>query len=357
MEDGTENATTDSAPVAGPRGRLTIRDIAEMTGLSRSTVSLALNGSMKLRPETKEAVRAVVERTGYRPNPSARALASRRSDTVMVLVPRLAHVFSDFYFSEALSGIMDELASADLHMLVEATTPVVKAEGRALGLYRQHAVDGALAVGNLTTDTYLQDLTEAGCPVVLVNSHLPGVPRMLAANEQGAFDAVRHLHGLGHRRVAFIRGPDSVTTAVQRTAGYFRAVRELGLDDSADLVALGYFDESSGHAATRWLLSRPGPPPTAIFTTNDLMALGALEALAEAGLDVPGDVSVFGGDDNPLARYARPQLTTLRQDMYGLGKAACRMLLNTLRDDPAEEVATFPVELVHRASCGPARRG
>ncbi|GIX44183.1 MAG: LacI family transcriptional regulator [Candidatus Sumerlaea sp.] len=337
----------------GVKRRYTIRDIAEMAGVSRSTVSLALNDSDKINAKTKERVLEIVRKVGYHPSAIARSLVRQKAGVVCVILPQIDHVVSDFYFSESLSGILEVVTRKGYHLMVEMATPEFKEQRKALSLYRQRAMDGVLCVGNLTTDTYLSDLAEAGCPVVLVNSSLPNLHQVLGANREAAYRAVAHLHSLGHTRIGHIRGSEFVTTAIHRTEGYLRAVRELGLEESDELLAQGYFDQRSGYLATKWLLSHKRRP-TAIYSVNDMMAIGAMQAIREAGLRIPQDIALFGGDDILLAQYVTPKLSTIRQNMYSIGQLACEQLFRILEGKPATLVAEVELELVIRESCGAA---
>jgi LacI family transcriptional regulator len=335
--------------------RYTIRDIAEMAGVSRSTVSLALNDSDKINARTKAKVMEIVDRVGYRPSAIARSLVRQRAGVICVILPQIGHVVSDFYFSESLSGILEVVTAHGFHLVVEMASPEFKATRKALALYRQRVMDGVLCVGNLTTDTYLIELAEAGCPVVLVNSMLGNLPAVIGANRQAAYEAVRHLARLGHKRIGHIRGSEFVTTAIHRTEGYLEAVRDLGLEQSDELLAQGYFDRESGYMATRWLLSHPRRP-TAIYSVNDMMAIGAMDAIREAGLEIPRDIALFGGDDILLAQYVKPQLSTIRQNMYLIGQLACERLFALIENKPYEGQTEVELELVIRESCGAAQR-
>jgi DNA-binding LacI/PurR family transcriptional regulator len=343
----------DSGMKRQPPKRHTIRDIAAMAGVSRSTVSLALNDSPKINAQTKAQILELIERVGYRPSQTARNLVRQSSGVICVILPQIDHVFSDYYFSESLSGIVEITTQSGFHLMVEVATDDFKRDKKALKLYRQRAMDGVLCVGNLTTDTYLIELAEAGCPVVLVNSSLPGVGQVIGANVQAAERAVKHLYDLGHRVIGHIRGSEFVTTALHRTEGYLRALDSLGLERSDDLMAQGYFDQRSGHDAMKWLLTRP-QRPTAVFATNDMMAIGAMQAIREAAMRVPEDVALFGGDDILLARYVTPKLSTMRQPMYSIGQAACEQLFKRLQGEPADDSVEIDLRLVIRESCGAA---
>lgn len=331
--------------------RYTIRDIARMAGVSRSTVSLAINDSPLINANTKAEVLALIEKVGYRPNQAARSLVRRGTCTIGVILPKLDNVIADAYFSESLSGILDTAAGRGFHLLVEVASDAFKAEEKGLKLFRQGYVDGILCVGCLTTDDYLARLFDAGCPVVLVNSCLSSVPHVIAANRDASAAAVKHLHALGHTRIAHIKASEFVTTSIHRTEGYMSGMRDLGLECSPDLMAYGYFDQKSGYQATQWLLGLP-KRPTAIFTTNDMMAIGALEAAAEVGLHVPEDLAVFGGDDIPLASYVRPPLSTFRQSMHEIGGIATEALFQQIDGKTPAPSHVIPMDLVIRESCG-----
>lgn len=334
--------------------RYTIRDIAQMAGVSRSTVSLALNDSPKINPKTKAKVMEIIERVGYRPSAIARSLVRQRAGVICVILPQIGHVVSDFYFSESLSGILDVVTAHGYHLVVEMATPEFKSGRKALALYRQRVMDAVLCVGNLTTDTYLIELAEAGCPVMLVNSVLGNLPAVIGANRQAAYRAVEHLARLGHKRIGHIRGSEFVTTAIHRTEGYLQAVKDLGLEMSDELLAQGYFDRESGYMATKWLLSH-SRRPTAIYSVNDMMAIGAMDAIQEAGLRIPEDIALFGGDDILLAQYVNPKLSTIRQNMYLIGQLACERMFQILEAGSGPSLEEVELELVIRESCGAQR--
>lgn len=334
------------------RGGYTIRDIATMAGVSRSTVSLAINNSPKINSETKQRVMALIDEVGYRPNQAARNLVHRTSKTILIILPPIDHIFSDSYFSESLSGILDVATRRQYHLMVESATDLFKRENRALGLFRQHTIDGVLVVGNLNSDTYLLDLAAARCPVVLVNSHLDGIASVVGGNFQASVRAVKHLHQLGHRRIGHIRGSTDIWSACERTNGFLQAVKELDLEFEDGLITQGYFGQRSGRDAMKQLLARDRRP-TAVFCANDMMAIGAMQAIKEADLSIPDDIALVGADDIQLGRYVTPQLTTIQQSMYSLGEGACEHLFSYLDN---KKVYTPKLEiglrLVIRQSCG-----
>jgi LacI family transcriptional regulator len=340
----------------GTEKKLTIRDIARMADVSRSTVSLALNDSPRINQATKERVLKLIEKVGYRPSALAQGLAAGRCGVVSVVVPQVDHVFSDAYFSESLSGILDAAAEADYRVAIEFASEDFVSGKRPERLFRERRTDGLLAVGALITDDYLARLDREACPVVLVNSELGDVPSVLADNVEGVVAVVHHLASLGHRAIGYIKGLDITTVGRRRDEGFRKGLELHGLPFRQDLVAFGDFSEPSGYDAMDQLLKR-GPPPPALFAANDMMAIGAARRLKEEGLIVGQDVALVGGDDAPMARYVEPPLTTLRQSMCDLGAAATRMLLERLRGgDPKPGRTVLRTELIVRDSCGAARR-
>ncbi len=299
--------------------------------MSRSTVSLALNDSDKITAKTKERVLEIVRKVGYHPSAIARSLVRQKAGVVCVILPQIDHVVSDFYFSESLSGILEVVTRKGYHLMVEMATPEFKEQRKALSLYRQRAMDGVLCVGNLTTDTYLSDLAEAGCPVVLVNSSLPNLHQVLGANREAAYRAVAHLHSLGHTRIGHIRGSEFVTTAIHRTEGYLRAVRELGLEESDELLAQGYFDQRSGYLATE-AAAKPQAAPHGYLQRERHDGDRRDAGDSRGGAAYPAGYRALGGDDILLAQYVTPKLSTIRQSMYSIGQLACEQLFRILEE-------------------------
>lgn len=332
------------------KAKYTIRDIAAIAGVSRSTVSLALNDSPKINSKTKAEIVALMEKIGYRPNQAARNLARRSSGFVCVILPHADDVLSG-RLAEVLSGITEASVSRGLYLLVQIASTEFKQHGGALRLYRQRTIDGVLCVGSLTTDNYLAELARAGCPTVIVNGEFENVPNVIANNRSAAIEAVKHLHKLGHRRIAHIRGNECVTTAVHCTEGYLRALNDLGLQARGEYDVAGLSDHQSGYEAAQCLL-RCAEPPTAIFCATDMMAIGALQAIRDSGLRVPDDVALVGGDDAMPGRFVAPAITTLHQPMYAIGRTACEQLFKLLDGHPCQTSVEMDVELVIRDSCG-----
>ncbi|MEV6583143.1 LacI family DNA-binding transcriptional regulator [Streptomyces sp. NPDC051582] len=341
-----------------PGHRPTLEAVAERAGVSRATASRVVNGGDGVRAHLVEKVREAVQELGYVPNPAARTLVTRRTGAVAVIIaePEI-RIFSDPFFSRQIRGISKELTAHDTQLvllLVEDRGDYDRIERYLAGGH----VDGALAF-SLHTDDPLPAITRrVGMPTVYGgrpgwtagSGEHGGIAYVDADNRGGAREAVRHLLDRGRRRIAHIAGPLDQTSAVDRLDGY----RDVLLDADPALIAEGDFTAAGGAGAMTALLERC-PDLDAVFAANDLMATGALRVLRERGLAVPGDVALVGFDDAELvAETADPPLTTVRQDIEGMGRLMAQLLLRTLnraqgdRAVPASVVT--PTALVRRAS-------
>ena len=325
---------------------VTIKDVARLSNVSVATVSRALNGHLNVADAVRQRVLGIAAELRYSPHHAARSLSSRRTHTIGVVLPDLHGEF----FSELMRGIDGVARERGLHLLVSSYHGHPEEQGEALRAMRGR-VDGLLVmspyVGNAD---YLRHNLTASLPAVLMNSHLPdsGYRGLSVDNYGGARSMMRHLVDSGYRRIAFIAGPDDNFDAHERLRGYRDALAE-ALPKAKPWVLAGDFDEASGHRAGRELLAA-GKRPDAVFAANDMMALGCLFALNQAGVQAPKDIAIAGFDDIPLARYVHPSLTTMRVDIPELGARALRTLLDA--PDPASPMAPIAPELIVRESTG-----
>ena len=342
-----------------------IKDLARECGVSVATVSRALNGHPEVSVETRRQVQEAAERLGYRPSQSARALVRGRSDAVGLLWDsgyETAGRRHPFLLS-LLVGLKQALNDAGRHLIL-LNVDVDRQGPRAyLDTARQFQLDGVIVMGVDDHRPALRELFESGLPCVAIDHDIAG-PRatcVTSDNRAGAVEAVRHLHALGHRRIATITGPVDLMPAVHRLKGFRQAVGELGLDLPDEYVQTGDFFMDSGYACGSRLAKLPKDRrPTAVFVAGDEMALGAMHAFADAGLDIPGDIAVVGFDDIEAAGLVRPTLTTVAQDSPALASAAVTALLTFVDDKngtarpPVGPILT-PTRLVIRQSCGGGR--
>ncbi len=323
----------------------TIRDVAKAAGVSVATVSRALNGVDKVLPDTRARVLAAAATLRFTPSGAARSLITRRTDTVGALLPDL---FGE-YFSELIRGIDQAARARRLHLLVSSSHGDASEAAAALRAMNGR-VDGLIVMSPHADAAFLAQNLPAKLPAVLVNSgvDLPGYAAYSVDNFGGAKAMTRHLVGRGFERIAFIGGPAGNHEARERRRGYKAGLRR-GVHE---IVFDGDFTEESGWAAGR-RIAQAEPRPDAVFAANDMMAIGCMAALADAGLRVPEDVAVAGFDDIPVARYLSPPLSTVRVGIADLGRRALEGLVAALEDPPAAAARreTMPTELVIRKSC------
>jgi len=320
--------------------------------VSVATVSRVLNGKEVVREETLRQVLAAAETLHYVPNVAARSLSIRRSHTVGIVLP---DVHGEF-FSEVIRGIDVAARHAGYHILVSGSHSDVGEMLEVLGAMRGR-VDGLIVMAPDVAHASLHQSLPSDLPLVLLNSTDEGRDAITIDNYGGAQAMMRHLAGLGHVHIAFIKGPAQNADARERLRGFRHAMRGLGVTATRHLELAGDFTEESGHAAALKILTL-APRPTALFAANDAMAVGALAALAEAGTAVPGEMSVAGFDDIPIARYVAPPLTTIRVDIADLGRRAFGLLLGAI-EQPAGSAAgrrdcIATTLIVRKSSCSPA---
>lgn len=338
-------------------GRPTLDEVAARAGVGRGTVSRVINGSPQVSPQAKAAVEQAIAELGYVPNRAARALVTQRTDSVALIVSESEErLFGEPFFAGIVRGVSSGLADTPLQLWLAMAQSPAERERVEHHLTAQH-VDGVLLLSLHDDDPLPALLAERGLPAVL-----GGRPaRMLAADTQlgsyvdvdnagGARLAVSHLVGIGRERVATIAGPQDMGVGVTRLAGYRQAVAEAGLSISEDLIAYGDFSEASGAGAMRTLLAAR-PDLDAVFAASDLMAAGALRVLRDAGRRVPDDVAVVGFEDSAVARQTDPPLTTVHQPVEEMGRQMARLLVATIRDEPADPpYVLLDTHLVRRAS-------
>jgi LacI family transcriptional regulator len=337
--------------------RVTIRQLARISGVSIGTVSRALNGYSDVNPATRERIMRLARELDYTPAAAARSLVTQRSHLVGVFLETgegHPDPFSNPFFYEVLVGLKYAIGAAGYDLLLFASERPGNGYGEHsfLKRARHHNVAGVVLMDVDPDDAEVRRLTRSDLPCVGVDVELvgPQTEYVISDNAAGIGMAMRHLHDLGHRRIATITGLLDTRPGADRLRAYRSEMQALGLAYRDEYVAYGDFYVESGHQAMAKLIALP-EPPTAVVAASDLMALGAIRAVAEAGGSVPNDVSVIGFDDIQLAGHVHPSLTTLRQDKAGLGAEAGRALLALIdgkADTPA--VMTLPVELVVRGS-------
>lgn len=329
-----------------------LKDVAEAAGVHISTASRALNErtASLLNPQTLERVRETAGELGYRVNGMARALKTRRSLSIGMVIPDITNPF----FPPAVRGAEDVLDRAGYSLLLSSTDNDLGKANRQVAAMLESQVGGLLLAMALRDDPLVNELRAGGTPLVLLNRTIDrgGVSAVIPDDYNGGLEAVEHLFSLGHRRLGFVGGPLSTSNGARRLASFEQTVQRLGLPEPATLETSA-FDEGGGYAAAQLLLTEH-PSVTGVVAANDLLAVGIIAAAAERGRACPADISVVGFNDMLLASRLQPPLTTIRIPQYQVGARSAELLLRLI-DDPGRRPETIQIagELIVRGSTAP----
>jgi len=333
-----------------PARRPTIADVAKSLELSKATISRALNAKGDVDPATRDRVLAEAARLGYVASSTARALSNGRSNCLGLLVPSLTWP----WMLEVLRGVADTVERSVYSLMLYTTARGPDSEQAFLSqVIPSGGIDGLILIVPEGMLPYVGQLAERGLPVVCIDDRgqHPEFPAVATTNREGGHAAAAHLASINRRRIAMINGPVEYGCDRERFDGYRQALEEAGIALEPDLVEIGDFTEEGGaQAATRLLAS--GLPFDALFAASDLMAVGAMRTLREAGRRVPDDVAVVGFDDIPAASQTHPPLTTVRQPLYEMGRAATELVMAAIRGDAIDQRLELPTSLIVRESTG-----
>jgi LacI family transcriptional regulator len=335
--------------------RVTIRDVAARSGVSMNTVSRVVNGKQDVSDDTRARVQAIIDELGFRPNGLARSLLRRQSRTI-------GHVVTDCTnpnTAQQIRVIQDVVSREGYSVVLFDTSERAERQAESLHLLEERVVDGVILTPARSQDDGLGRFVARGNRLVLLNRDVEGieVDRVAIDNRAGSYAAISHLLDLGHRRIAFVAGRRDLSTVRDRLAGYEDALRDRGIAPDPRLVCHVEIEPEAATRATRRLLAWRDRP-TAIFTYNDLMAVGALVAIRAADLRVPEDVSLVGHDDILYAPYLQVPLTTVAQPTRELAETAARLLIDRLRgnEGPPRRVVLQPRLVVRASTAAPPAR-
>lgn len=302
----------------------TIYEVSKLAGVSLATVSRVMNDSGKVTPKTREKVLAAIAELGYRPNSMAQSLASRRSNSVGILIPELHGPF----FGVMLSSVEKELRDAGKRVIITAGHSDEHKERDCIEFLLDSSCDALILHVYSVPHEYLVELNNGPVPIILMNSYVPELAEncIYLDNEHGGYIATKALLEHGHRKLAYISGPKWKMDSFKRLAGHRRALKEYGLEVDEQLIVEGDFEEASGRVAMKQLLSL-NIPFTGIVCANDEMAAGAMDTARKHGLSVPGDVSIIGYDNVNFTHYLHPKLSSIGCRISEMGQMAARCVL------------------------------
>ena len=342
------NSPSDSKTTS----RATIADVAERAGVSTATVSRVINQTGPVAEETAAQVWAAVSELKYQPNAAAKGLASRKTNTLGLLVREISTPFFTPLFRGIEAGTSEAGYSLLIHAIQKAASPAITPIHRPLG---EHNTDGLLVFASSMAEADLVDLHKRDFPLVLLHQAPPdglNIPYVTFENKSGARKLVDHLIEVhNYRRIAFLQGPEDQEDSYWRELGYREALEAHGIPFDPALVAVGGFEEKMAEISVgKWLAA--GTRIDAIFAGDDESAVGTIIALQQAGKRVPEDIAVVGFDDVHFYRYMLPPLTTVRAPVEQAGREAARQLIQLIRTGQADPLTLLPTELVVRHSCG-----
>jgi LacI family transcriptional regulator len=334
---------------------VTIKDVARRSGVSAMTVSRVINGSRSVSPATVRRVEEAIAELGYVPNRLARGLSRRKTGTIALIVPDVANPF----FTLIVRGAEDVARRAGFRIILCDTRADLALERDVIEEMIAHRVEGiAIAPVSDRSRTPLRRLAKLGVPFVLIDRAVPGIASdvVLGDSVGGAQQLVEHLISLGHRRIGMILESDDVSTARDRRRGYVQALENAGLPLDAALVVRSTVDPRGGFSGMQELL-RMEDRPSAVFTVNNLVALGAIEAVRAEGLEVPDDVALVCFDDIEYASRLYPFLTVMMQPAETFGTLGTQLLLERIdgRQPEGDRVVVLPGTFVVRRSSGAGR--
>lgn len=328
--------------------KVTIKDIAKEADVSITTVSRVLNNKPDVSPETKKKIQEVIDKLGYNPNTIARGLVLNKTYTIGLIIPDISNPF----FPEVAHGIEHKARELGYSVIFYNTNNDRKAEKYAIELMKSKRVDGIILSLSIENEKELDKLAEEKFPIVELDRKVPDshFPTVTIDNVKSAYQATRHLVELGHTRIAHITGDLGTQTGLDRLAGFKKVIEEFHLEVRDSWIQEGNYSREAGYRKMKYLLGL-WEKPTAVFAANDLIAIGAYQAVIEEDLKIPDDISIIGLDDIDMASIVRPGLTTMRFPKHELGQKAAEILIKEIENPNLERNdVILDTELVVRGS-------
>ncbi len=335
-----------------------IKDVAKRANVSITTVSHIINQTRYVSDELTDRVKKAMEELDYHPNSLARGLRSGKTKTIGLVIPDISNQF----FAEISRKIEDNGFEYGYSVILCNTDDDSQKEKSYIDVLLAKKVEGIIFISSGAESNNLEKTMDFSIPIVVVDRDIKenNYDVVLVDNSIGGFEATRYLIELGHRRIGCIGGPSPITPSAQRVAGYKRALQEAGIPVDTDLIIFGDFRYESGNKAMCALLSLP-QPPTAVFASNDMMALGAIQAVNDKGMKIPDDISVIGFDNIPFSQTISPTLTTMAQPIHEMANLVVDLLIDKIKlqrqrsraeeQKPAYKRIVLETKLIKRNSC------
>ena len=331
------------------KNNITIKDVAKKAGVSISTVSRVINDSKPVTDEVKQKVLDVIEETGYIPNPLARSLVTKRSQLIGVIVPEV----SDSFANEILNGIEEIAKMYDYEILLANTYSDKEQELKCINLLRAKQVEGIVMISWKVEKEHVDYMQRCGIPACYISKTARDydIYTVSTSNTDATYDMTKYLLDKGHEKIAFVMtSKDDTILERERLAGYEKALNENNIDLDERLIKHGTTTYEGGYKSMKEMLDE-GVVPHAAFVTGDEAAIGAINAICDAGYRVPEDISVAGFNDVKIAKMYRPKLTTVHQPLYDMGAVAVRMVIKMInKEELNEKKIELPYKIEERES-------
>lgn len=331
---------------------MSVKEIAKAAGVSTATVSRVLNGSDKVRESTAKKVMKVVDEMNYRMNHVARRMKVKQTDSLVIGL--MITDIDNPFFSSVAKGVEDVASKNKLVTMICNTNENPEKEMFFLNAMLSEKVSGAIIVPTTGNLDFFQELVKDGFPMVMVDRKPKGlkIDSVSLNNRKGGYEAVKKLIENGHRRIGIVAGIKGLSNTEDRLEGYIEALKESGIEIKDELIVYGDYIEEGGRKAITEFMSLKNPP-TAVFSSNNLMTLGCIKELYRRKLSIPDDIAIIGFDDSTWAEALIPPLTTVKQPGYELGVNAAELLIKRLRNGDSNRIdVVLNPELVIRESCG-----
>lgn len=331
---------------------VTIKTIAEICGVSTTTVSMVINNkSANISKKTRERILKVIEELNYEPNQVARSMVTKRTNNIALLIPDIGNPF----FADIAKGVERTCSENGFHVFLCNTDMKKDVEEEYIRVLRRRYVDG-MVISTQNTEEYIpifEELIKDDYPFVFIERYInkmPNIPGVFAKNEEGAYGITEHLIRLGHTNIGFITGPLVTSNARFRLEGYKKALQAAGLPVNPSLIKNGDYKVEGGYRAARELLAE-GTEITALFASNDLMAFGAYKAFREAGWSIPEHISIVGFDNIEMQGVIEPKITSMEIPAYDMAVQATRILLSLIEGKtPEERKVYYSLKLIDKGS-------
>lgn len=324
----------------------TIKDVAKRAGVAISTASYALNGHDKIKGATRERVLQAAKELNYRKNGLARDLKMSKTNTIALILSDLVGPF----YSELIRGVQELVLEKGYDLIV--CSSYGDESSTAAKFLRETRVDGVILLAHNIKSDFIRESAREGFPIIVLDRYLTDNPHIVSINvnnHEGAYEATNYLIDKGKSSIAFISGPQVSADSHDRLAGYRQALKDRGLTYHSKWTINGKFTQEGGYQATQMLIHQGGIPD-AIFYANDEMAIGGLDALKDHNISVPKEISIIGFDDIQIAAYLHPQLTTMRQPKYEIGKLASHVIFQILEGQDVKNYYSLSTEMIYRES-------